>query len=73
MGSVGEREGALSEPVTNFGVGIRWRLSRADFPYLDIVEGWSSGKMTVGCIGMDQSVSNVCAFCKVIGSKLICR
>jgi len=26
--------------------------------------------MTVSCIGMDQSASRVCAFCKVIGSKL---
>ena len=59
MVSAGEREGGLSEPVTNFGVGICRRLGRADFPYSDIGEGWSSGKTTVGCIGMDQSAQSL--------------
>ena len=59
MVSAGEMEGGLSEPVTDFGVGIRPRLGRADFPYLDIGEEWSSGKMTVGCIGMYQSAQSL--------------
>ena len=36
--------------------------------------GWSSGKTMVGGgIDIGQSASKVYAFCKVIGSKLVCR